>query len=547
MAKRENIPRVSEEILQHPYVKHLHELIEGLAKDLEKSKERIEELEAEIRRLKKQPKKPKITPSQLDEIQKEEKSKGTGKRAGSEKRSKKKDLAIDEQRKVEAKEVPAGWRLVGYKSYVIQDVKVSRNNICYEREIWESPDGQSRIIASLPGSIAGRGFGEELRRYVIYLYNECHVTQPIIHKHLTNLGIDISKGQINHLLNEDKANKVFEEEILDVVATGIAQSEEIRTDDTGARHKGKNAYCNCINTDLFTYFVTTSSKSRINFLKILQGRNTDYQINEVAIAYCERQGLVPKYMTLISKHAPLILEDEKAFEQFLKTLGITARYAKRTITEGCLVGSLVEHGFDINKVIHSDGAGQFKVFIHALCWKHAERPLKKLHIHNLVQQKQWDQKMQAYWQLYQDLKAYKKASVQQQREQKEKLEKDFDQLCESVENFAALNYVLQALANKEEELLVVLNRPSTSLHNNSSEREIREYAKRRKISGSTRSENGKKSRDIFTSLKKTCQKLGVNFWDYLLDRIKGENKIPPLVDILSDPSHLAVNSIATKG
>ena len=120
------------------------------------------------------------------------------------------------------------------------------------------------------------------------------------------------------------------------------------------------------------------------------------------------------------------------------------------------------------------------------------------------------------------------------------LEKDFDQLCESVENFAALNYVLEALAHKKEELLVVLDRPSTSLHNNSSEREIREYAKRRKISGSTRSENGKKSRDIFTSLKKTCQKLGVNFWDYLLDRIKGENKIPPLVDILKQRSQLAL-------
>ncbi len=534
---KEDIPKVTEDLLQHPYVQHLHEIIEGLVKELERSKDRISELEAEIRRLKKQPKKPKITPSQLDKNPKEENPKGTGKRPGSTKRKKKGDLPIDENRKVEAREVPQGWVLVGYKPYVVQDVKVSRNNICYEREIWESPDGQSRIIAALPGSIAGRDFGEELRRYVIYLYNDCHVTQPLIHKHLTNLGIDISTGQINHVLNEDKANKIFEEELLDVVACGIAQSEEIRTDDTGARHKGKNAYCNCINTDLFTYFVTTASKSRINFLQILQGRNTDYHLNEVALAYCEEQGLVPKYMSLLSKHVGIILEDGKAFEQFLKNHGITAQYAKRTITEACLIGSLVEHGFDIDKVIHSDGAGQFKVFIHALCWKHAERPLKKLHIHNPVQQQLWDQKMQAYWQLYQDLKRYKKASVQQQSRNKEKLEKDFEQLCQAAENFEALNYVLEALANKKEELLVVLDRPGTSLHNNSSERQIREYAKRRKISGSTRSEKGKKSRDVFTSLKKTCQKLGVNFWDYLLDRIKGENKIPPLVDILYKLSH----------
>ena len=53
------------------------------------------------------------------------------------------------------------------------------------------------------------------------------------------------------------------------------------------------------------------------------------------------------------------------------------------------------------------------------------------------------------------------------------------------------------------------------LHNNDSERDIREYVKKRKISGSTRSDLGRKARDTFTSLKKTCGKLGVCFWDYL--------------------------------
>jgi hypothetical protein len=35
--------------------------------------------------------------------------------------------------------------------------------------------------------------------------------------------------------------------------------------------------------------------------------------------------------------------------------------------------------------------------------------------------------------------------------------------------------------------------------------------KKRKISGSTRSDAGRKSRDTFASLKKTCRKHGISF------------------------------------
>ena len=78
------------------------------------------------------------------------------------------------------------------------------------------------------------------------------------------------------------------------------------------------------------------------------------------------------------------------------------------------------------------------------------------------------------------------------------------------------------------ELLLVLDRPEIPLHNNLSENDIREYVKKRKISGSTRSEAGRQCRDTFTSLKKTCKKLGVRFWDYLNDRVSGKNAIASL-------------------
>jgi hypothetical protein len=74
----------------------------------------------------------------------------------------------------------------------------------------------------------------------------------------------------------------------------------------------------------------------------------------------------------------------------------------------------------------------------------------------------------------------------------------------------------------------VLDKPYLPLHNNLSERDIRDYVKKRKISGSTRSDEGRRARDTFASLKKTCRKLGISFLDYLKDRLVGSGDIPCL-------------------
>ena len=79
---------------------------------------------------------------------------------------------------------------------------------------------------------------------------------------------------------------------------------------------------------------------------------------------------------------------------------------------------------------------------------------------------------------------------------------------------------------------IVLDRPEIPLHNNLSENDIREWAKKREISAGTRSELGHRCRDTFVSLKKTCRKLGVSFWRYLQDRIRGRNDILALPDLM---------------
>ena len=56
-------------------------------------------------------------------------------------------------------------------------------------------------------------------------------------------------------------------------------------------------------------------------------------------------------------------------------------------------------------------------------------------------------------------------------------------------------------------------RPEVPLHNNAMESDLREYVKRRKLSGGTRNEAGRRCRDRFARVKKTCRKRGVRFWD----------------------------------
>jgi len=117
-------------------------------------------------------------------------------------------------------------------------------------------------------------------------------------------------------------------------------------------------------------------------------------------------------------------------------------------------------------------------------------------------------------------------------EKKAELQERFDEIFTTHTCYEALNQALKRIHKNKPELLMVLERPDVPLHNNTSETDIREYVKKRKISGSTRSDLGRRCRDTFTSLKKTCRKLGIGFWQYLEDRVSRRNSIPSLPDLM---------------
>ena len=242
----------------------------------------------------------------------------------------------------------------------------------------------------------------------------------------------------------------------------------------------------------------------------------------------EQKRLPKSSFALLLNHPVKEFMDTEQWEEHLKELGIVKPRHIQIATEGALFGCVLSQ-LPRSLVIVSDDAGQFNILNHALCWIHAERTLAKIIAPSEKKRQILEEVREQIWKFYSELKDYKKSPSQKE---KKRLSEKFDTIFTQKTDFQTLNEALQRLHKNKSELLLVLDRPEIPLHNNLSENDIREYVKKRKVSGSTRSEAGRRCRDTFASIKKTCRKLGVSFWQYLEDRLSGKNTIPPLPHII---------------
>ena len=494
----------------------------ALLEENHRLREENQALREEVARLKGQKGKPSIGPSRLT-------GKKRRKRRGRRRRSEAAPLRIDRTKVVRAEGVPAGSRFKGYADFDVQDLVIKTERIRYRMEKWLTPTGQL-VTGKLPAGVAAGGhFGATMQCFILYQYYHALVTEPLLLEQLREYGVSISSGQLHAMITEGKER--FHREKDEILRVGLRVSGHIHVDDTGARHKGKNGYCTHIGNEWFAWFESTESKSRINFLQLLRSGHSDYVLNDAALEYMAGQKL-PQSILLrlpMANTEDVAFADESQWKAALTTWGLTKEWHVRIVTEGALLGSVLTHGVSPQLGIVSDDAGQFHILCHALCWIHAERVLAKLVGFNDDQRAALEQVRTVVWELYRDLKAYKAAPTKKVRRA---LDRRFDALCATRTCFVSLNHALDRMAKNKPELMLVLERPELPLHNNLSEGDIREYVKRRKISGGTRSDDGRRGRDTFASLKKTCRKLGVSFWKYLADRIGGENLIPGLPTLI---------------
>jgi len=434
------------------------------------------------------------------------------------KRGSKNFRATVEDKIVKASAVPKGSRFKGYEDFTVEDIRFEARVIRFRRERWETPEGQT-IIAPLPEGV-GSHVGAELKRFILAQYHQGQTTIPRLVSLLHMIGLQISERQVMRVLNE--GNDLFVREAQEVLRAAFRKTAMwFSVDDTGARHKGKNGFCTQMGNHLFTFFATTFSKSRLNFLGLLCAGYTDYVLNDKAFDYMRKRNLSAIVITKLVASPCRRFASDQAWREHLEALSVTTLKVQPDpvliATEGALWGAIADHGFLNEAVILSDDAGQFNIGEHALCWVHAERLIHKLNAFTEAARQAKENVRAQVWDFYRDLKAYKQTP---EAFDKKAFRARFDSIFSRKTGFVALDSLLTRLRANKKELLKVLDRPDIPLHTNGSENDIRCQVTRRKISGTTRSDQGRDCRDAFLSLTKTCMKLGLSFWDYLGDRLQ---------------------------
>ncbi len=321
----------------------------------------------------------------------------------------------------------------------------------------------------------------------------------------------------------------------------------------------KNGVCTQIGNDRFTLFSTTGSKSRLNFLELLNAGDTTHLINDAGLAYMRERNLSGAVIGLLPGHPTKHFADRATWTAHLQALSFTALDVHpdsvRIATEGALWGSIAAQGLLRGTVIISDDAGQFNVGERALCWVHGERLVHKLDAFTAdrLAAKEAPRDRDRIWKLYADLRAYARAPTPVA---KAELETRFDAIFTSKTGFVMLDRQLKRHHANKADLLVVLDRPDVPLHTNGSENDIRTHVTRRKVvvsktcerDGGTRSDIG---RDAFRGLMKTFAKQAIRFWDYLGARlgVPGATSVPllpPLIPFRQSNSHPQTGSLTAR-
>jgi hypothetical protein len=402
--------------------------------------------------------KPKIRPNVpvIKPLSPKPKSKGWSKD------SKKDKVKVDRQITVSVdRTLPQDVHFACYRKVVIQDVLLKTDNVEYLLERYYSPSLNKYYDAKLPNSVRGSQFGANLKAFIAVLYFSCRVTENKIWQLCKDIGLLISEGQISNIITK-VMHKELASEKQAIFKTGMNHASFVQTDETGARHQGKNHYMHVICNPSFTCYFIKPDKKR-DTMKDIFGLG---KLDRLKI--------------------PLITDDAKQY------YGLSE--------------------------------------IDCLCWIHEIRHYIKLNPYLGYHKQILESFLSKLYELYGFMLLYK---INPNEDLKEEVRSKFEELIFKSYGYAELELRLSSTWENRDRLLQFLDHPSIPLHNNESEIAAREPVIKRKISYGTRSELGKCAWENALSIKDTCRKLGVNFFQYMLDIYSNSFAMPRLAEILA--------------
>ena len=531
-------------------IQSLFNIIEDQAATISQQQKEIQRLRDEISRLKGEQGKPKIKPNNSNEPNKDDQNQDISsenerkkKRRNHKRDSRNNTINIDrtEVCEVDKTQLPEDAVFKGYETVVVQDLKITTDNIEFQKEIYYSASQHKTYRGPLPDGYEGN-FGPTVKSLALIMKNVCNMSEPKILEFFRNVNIHISAGTISNMLIKNKEK--FHKEKQNIFDAGLASSRYQQIDDTGARVNGQNYYTHVVCNSLYTAYVTTKKKDRLTIIEILQnGSELRHCLNHEALNICMTLGVPQKYMQILKE---LLSSKEYQKDAFMKLLDIhfpsLKPYARIKILEATAIASYHKGiGYPVVKILLCDDAPQFKIITKelALCWIHDGRLYKKLSPIVPQHVKELDNFLNRYWQYYHRLLEYKTTpSV----EFAIILLSEFDQLFSTQTGYQALDERIAKTKGKKAHLLLALKYPEIPLHNNESELAARVQVRKRDVSLHTITEEGTKANDTFLTITETCKKLGINAYEYIQDRVTGTFRIPSLAEIIQERTLVYDNS-----
>jgi len=514
-------------------LRHLSNLVEALYQENLSLKAENQRLKDEINRVKGEKGKPDIKPKSPPK--KDEPDKKPNPKKQWEKQSKLDKVKIDNTKTIKYEgALPDDAQHKGYRSVVIQDIIITTNNIEFQLERFYSPSEGKTYEAPVPDYIDGE-FGASLKSWVLFWYFHSRMTEGKIHQMLTDIGTIISTGEISNILIKDQ--DTFHQEKGDIIKAGIQSSSYQHIDHTGARVQGTNQHFTVLCSDYFSAFFITPNKDRLSVIDILsQQEELPYLINPYTINFLQERKLKASILSSLNPFLQMATMTREKFEQELNRLipNLKERHKTMILEAAAITAYQENHTSPTIQCLVCDDAKEFYYItsLRALCWIHEERHYKKLTPFLPHHQKLVDDFRSRIWEYYNELTEYKKSPTEAE---KIRLSNLFDEIFSTKTGYDGLDNRIELTKKKKDSLLVVLDHPDTPLHNNPAELALRMYVIKRKISFGTRSKDGTKSWETFFTIMDTCRKLGVNFRDYLYDRISNQNNMPSLSSLIPNP------------
>lgn len=438
------------------------------------------------------------------------------------KRSKVKQIRIDRQEKLDLdrKTLPPDVQFKGYETVLVQDLRISTDNVEFLKAKYYSAQANKTYLAPVPQGWEG-GFGPGIKALAITFAYGCNLPQPKIAEWFANMGVCISAGEISNLLVARQEGFHAEKEA--VYEAGLRSSPWQHLDETGTRVNGQNQHCHVLCNPLYSAYFTTPKNDRLTVVQVLRNlREPVYRLNAEARRFLEQCGFRARAMERLQLLPQGVDVQEAEWQRLVAqhVPGLPARQQRYLWEAAAAAAYHAEVGFPVVRLLVSDDAPQFKLVTEelALCWVHAGRHFKKLEPHFAHHRKLVESFLEPFWGYYRQLLGYRQ---QPSSGEAERLSGEFDHLFSRVTGYAALDERIAQTRAKKVHLLMVLRHPEIPLHNNPAELGARLRVRKRDASFGPRTVRGAKAWDTFQTLLGTAKKLGVNFYVYIRERIRG--------------------------